>query len=158
MFLADDNAPELFAQMKRIHSLVPYTVMKNVIRLTNPAAVMAGVLDIFLAQPFGSRSLIQRILGMAMGDGIKSLQRSIDVLTKKIASPGRPLTSGSGSATSPTIGNDEITGGVNMDVQPFLRRLRAFVESEEEVKQMLRDQAEKESPEPSLSLFNDQEG
>lgn len=142
MFLADDNAPELFAQMKRIHSLIPYTLMKNVIRLTNPAAVMAGVLDIFLAQPFGSRSLIQRILAMAMGDGIKALQRSIDVLTKKITQPGRPHTSG--SATSPTIGNMEMTGGADMDVKPILRRLRAFVECEEEIKQVLRDQAEKE--------------
>ncbi|KAG7139487.1 PX domain-containing protein like [Verticillium longisporum] len=52
LFLAEDNSPELFAQAKRIHSLIPYTVMKNVIRIANPAAVMSGVLDIFLAQPF----------------------------------------------------------------------------------------------------------
>ncbi|KAI5291646.1 hypothetical protein KEM54_002393 [Ascosphaera aggregata] len=139
MFLADDNAPELFAQMKRIHSLIPYTLMKNVIRLTNPAAVMAGVLDIFLAQPFGSKSLIQRILGMAMGDGIRSLQRSIDVLTKKISQSDQMVV----GPTSPKVGRN-VTGGINMDVQPVIRRLRAFVESEEDVKQSLRDQAKKE--------------
>ncbi|KAI5295840.1 hypothetical protein KEM52_000047 [Ascosphaera acerosa] len=142
MFLADDNAPELFAQMKRIHSLIPYTLMKNVIRLTNPAAVMAGVLDIFLAQPFGSRSLIQRILGMAMGDGIRSLQKAVDVLTKKITAPDK-MTRSSAAAASVAAANAD-SSEPEIDVQPMLRRLRAFVESDEEVKQALREQAENE--------------
>lgn len=60
--------------------MVPYTVMKNVIRIANPAAVMSGVLDLFLAQPFGSRSLLQRIFGMAINDGISAVQKSIDTL------------------------------------------------------------------------------
>jgi hypothetical protein len=80
LFLAEDNSPELFAQLKRIHSLVPYTVLKNVIRIANPAAVMSGVLDLFLAQPFGARSLLQRMFGMAINDGVRSVQKSIDTL------------------------------------------------------------------------------
>ena len=84
LFLAEDNSPELFAQFKRIHSLVPYTLLKNVIRVANPAAVMAGVLDLFLAQPFGTRSLLQRIFSQAINDGIRQLQRSIDDLAVKI--------------------------------------------------------------------------
>ncbi|KAG6313513.1 hypothetical protein E4U22_000888 [Claviceps purpurea] len=87
VFLAEDNSPELFAQAKRIHSLIPYTVLKNVIRIANPAAVMSGVLDIFLAQPFGARSLMQRIFSLTLNDGIKSFQKSIDALTNKIADP-----------------------------------------------------------------------
>lgn len=87
LFLAEDNSPELFAQARRIHSLIPYTVIKNVIRIANPAAVMSGVLDIFLAQPFGSRSLMQRIFSLTLNDGIKSFQKSIDVLGAKIADP-----------------------------------------------------------------------
>lgn len=87
IFLAEDNSPELFAQAKRIHSLIPYAALKQVIRFANPAAVMSGVLDLFLAQPFGAKSLLQRIFGMALGDGIKSVQRSIDALTVKIAQP-----------------------------------------------------------------------
>lgn len=81
LFLAEDNSPELFAQAKRIHSLVPYTVLKNIVRFTNPAAVMAQVLDLFMAQPFGARSLLQRIFGMAIHDGINNIQKSIDILT-----------------------------------------------------------------------------
>ena len=87
LFLAEDNSPELFAQAKRIHSLLPYGLMKNVIRIANPAAVMSGVLDLFLAQPFGSRSLLQRILAMTLNDGIRSFQKSIDSLQSKIDDP-----------------------------------------------------------------------
>ncbi|KAK2758987.1 hypothetical protein FQN54_003085 [Arachnomyces sp. PD_36] len=87
LFLAEDNSPELFAQAKRIHSLVPYTLMKNVIRIANPAAVMSGVLDLFLAQPFGSRSLLQRIFAMTLQDGIKTFQKTIDGLLSKIDDP-----------------------------------------------------------------------
>ncbi|KAI9927808.1 hypothetical protein MW887_002660 [Aspergillus wentii] len=87
LFLAEDNSPELFAQAKRIHSLVPYTLLKNVIRIANPAAVMSGVLDLFLAQPFGSRSLLQRIFSMTLNDGIKAFQKSIDTLVSKVDDP-----------------------------------------------------------------------
>ncbi|QIW97072.1 hypothetical protein AMS68_002590 [Peltaster fructicola] len=87
LFLAEDNSPELFAQAKRIHSLVPYTALKQVIRFTNPAAVMKGVLDMFMAQPLGTKSLMQRMFLFAVGDGIKSIQRSIDALITKIDAP-----------------------------------------------------------------------
>ncbi|KAL2860788.1 uncharacterized protein BJX67DRAFT_375800 [Aspergillus lucknowensis] len=87
LFLAEDNSPELFAQAKRIHSLVPYTLLKNVIRIANPAAVMTGVLDLFLAQPFGSKSLMQRIFSMTLHDGIKGFQRSIDAMAAKVDDP-----------------------------------------------------------------------
>ena len=84
IFLAEDNSPEVFAQAKRIHSLVPYSLLKNVLRIANPAMVMSGFLDIFLATPFNSRSLMQRILGMALNDGVVKLQKSIDVLYTKV--------------------------------------------------------------------------
>ncbi len=87
LFLAEDNSPELFAQLKRIHSLIPYTIMKNVIRIANPATVMSGVLDIFLAQPFGTRSLLQRIFSTALHDGIRTHQRAIDAVAAKIGDP-----------------------------------------------------------------------
>ena len=87
LFLAEDNSPELFAQAKRIHSMIPYTALKQVIRFANPALVMSGVLDLFLAQPFGSKSLAQRVFGMAINDGIKSFQKQVDALGAKIDDP-----------------------------------------------------------------------
>lgn len=67
--------------------MIPYAALKQVIRFANPALVMSGVLDLFLAQPFGSRSLAQRVFGMAINDGIKSFQKSIDSLVAKIDEP-----------------------------------------------------------------------
>ena len=87
VFLAEDNSPELLAQARRIHSMMPYTALKQVIRFANPAAVMSGVLDLFLAQPFGARSLAQRVFGLALNDGIKTFQKSIDALVLKIDDP-----------------------------------------------------------------------
>lgn len=114
LFLAEDNSPELFAQAKRIHSLIPYTVIKNVIRIANPAAVMSGVLDVFLAQPFGARSLMQRIFSLTLNDGIKSFQKSIDSLTAK-----------TGDAV-------------------FAEKLQAYTNSEEHIKVAIREEAEAE--------------
>jgi hypothetical protein len=44
---------------------------------------MAQVLDLFMAQPFGTRSLLQRIFGMAIHDGINNIQKSIDILVSQ---------------------------------------------------------------------------
>ncbi|KAK6070047.1 PX domain-containing protein [Seiridium cupressi] len=111
LFLAEDNSPELFAQAKRIHSLIPYTVLKNVIRLANPAAVMAGVLDLFLAQPFGSRSLMQRVFSAALNDGIRTFQKNIDAVAGKIG--------------------DDV----------FVNKMRAFIDSDEPIKVAIREEA-----------------
>ncbi|KAH7060470.1 hypothetical protein B0J12DRAFT_649076 [Macrophomina phaseolina] len=115
LFLAEDNSPDLFAQLKRIHSMVPYTVMKNVIRIANPAAVMSGVLDLFLAQPFGSRSLLQRIFGMAIHDGINAVQKSID-----------------------TLCSTRIKDSV------LCEKIKAYTNADQEVKAILRQQADAE--------------
>ncbi|KAI0911785.1 hypothetical protein F4823DRAFT_623272 [Ustulina deusta] len=114
LFLAEDNSPELFAQLKRIHSLIPYTIMKNVIKIANPAAVMSGVLDLFLAQPFGSRSLLQRIFSMTLNDGIKSYQKSIDAVAVKIG--------------------DDV----------FVEKLTKFSQAEDHIKLVIREEADTE--------------
>lgn len=84
LFLAEDNSPDLFAQVKRAHSMIPYTLIKNAIRIANPASVMSAVLDIFLAQPLGMRSLLSRIFSMTLSEGIKGYQKAIDSLVLKI--------------------------------------------------------------------------
>lgn len=111
LFLAEDNSPELFAQAKRIHSLIPYTLIKNAIRIANPAAVMSSILDIFLAQPFGTRSLMQRIFSMTLHDGIRTFQRSIDALGAKIEDP------------------------------VFVEKLKTFTDAEEHIKEAIREEA-----------------
>lgn len=111
LFLAEDNSPEMFAQAKRIHSLIPYTILKNVIRVANPAAVMANVLDLFLAQPFGARSLMQRIFSLTLNDGIRTFQKAVDAVAGEIGDP------------------------------VFVDKLKRFIEAEEEVKVAIHEEA-----------------
>lgn len=115
LFLAEDNSPEVFAQARRIHSLVPYSIIKNVIRIANPAAVMSGILDVFMAQPFGARSLLQRIFSLTLNDGIKSFQKSIDILNNKIGDP------------------------------VFTEKLQRYTNAEEHIKVAIRHEAEEEN-------------
>ncbi|KAJ9615268.1 hypothetical protein H2200_001343 [Cladophialophora chaetospira] len=114
LFLAEDNSPELFAQAKRIHSLVPYTVLKNAIRIANPAAVMSAVLDLFLAQPFGTRSLLQRIFSQTLNDGIRQFQKPVEDMTSKVGDP------------------------------VLTNKIKHFVDSSEDLKTIVRDEAEAE--------------
>lgn len=89
--------------------------MKNVIRIANPAAVMSGVLDLFLAQPFGSRSLLQRMFSMTLSEGIKSFQKPIDALVSQI------------------------------DDQIISEKLKTFVDADESIKTIIREEAENEN-------------
>ncbi|KAI1823594.1 succinate flavoprotein subunit [Xylaria intraflava] len=123
LFLAEDNSPELFAQLKRIHSLIPYTLMKNLIKIANPATVMSGVLDLFLAQPFGARSLLQRICSMTLNDGIRTYQKSIDAIAAKIG--------------------DDV----------FVEKLTKFSNAEDDIKFIIREEAEAEDIDIIVSIL-----
>lgn len=123
LFLAEDNSPELFAQAKRIHSLIPYTIIKNIIRVANPAAVMSSILDVFLAQPFGTKSLMQRIFSLALNDGIRSMQKSIDAVAAKI--------------------DDEV----------FVSKLTQYSEAEDHVKLAIREEALAEDVDPIVAIL-----
>lgn len=123
LFLAEDNSPELFAQAKQIHSLLPYTVMKNVIKIANPAAVMSAALDLFLAQPFGTRSLLQRIFSTTLHNGIRAQQKAVDSLASKI------------------------------DETSFVTKLQEFVLAPEEIKNEIRAEAEREQVEVVVAIL-----
>ncbi|KAF2682672.1 hypothetical protein K458DRAFT_390594 [Lentithecium fluviatile CBS 122367] len=124
LFLAEDNSPELFAQAKRIHSLVPYTVLKNVIRIANPAAVMSGVLDLFLAQPLGARSLLQRMFSMAINDGVRSVQKAIDAL-----------------------------GSTKIKDDVLCAKIKSFVEADENVQEIVRQEAQEEGVDVVVAIL-----
>ncbi|KAK9468472.1 hypothetical protein V1512DRAFT_259568 [Lipomyces arxii] len=84
LFVGQDNASEMLAQTRRIHSMMPYALLKNVIRFSNPVSMMKSVLDLFLAQPFGQKSLLQRILYIALYEDVKVQERAIQVVRQKI--------------------------------------------------------------------------
>ncbi|KAI8331583.1 hypothetical protein BC941DRAFT_438751 [Chlamydoabsidia padenii] len=83
-FLTSDRAIENTANLKRTHSLMPYRAIAQILKVSNPFIMVKGVLDLFLAQPFGGRSLFQRIILVNMHDQAKELQKNITDLEKQI--------------------------------------------------------------------------
>ncbi|GJJ07469.1 hypothetical protein Clacol_001671 [Clathrus columnatus] len=86
-FVASDSASESLAGLKRIHGLMPYFALKGFLKISNPVAMIRGVLDLFLAQPFGNRSLLQRMFTSNLSEEIKALQEDISSVCSKIEDP-----------------------------------------------------------------------
>jgi len=86
-FIAADNASESFASMKRIHGLIPYFMLKAALKISNPVAMIRGILDLFLAQPFGGRSLLQRIFTGSLQEEAKTIEEEIEAVKAKVEDP-----------------------------------------------------------------------
>jgi len=66
---------------------MPYRAVAQILKLSNPLSMVKGVLDLFLAQPFGGKSLFQRILMVNLSEETKKMQKDIDDLETKIKEP-----------------------------------------------------------------------
>ncbi|KAG6335634.1 hypothetical protein ID866_3450 [Astraeus odoratus] len=86
-YVASDNSSETFAGLKRIHGLMPYFLLKAALKISNPVGMIRTVLDIFLAQPFGGRSLLQRMFTSSLSEEAKSLTAYIQHVSEEIADP-----------------------------------------------------------------------
>lgn len=86
-FVTSDRSAENIANLKRTNMLMPYRAIAQLLKLSNPFAMVKGILDLFLTQPFGRRSLLQRIIASNMNDNAKQLQQDIDNLEAKIGDP-----------------------------------------------------------------------
>lgn len=80
MFLGDDSGYELYKQVRRLHKLLPYTIMIQILRFTNPIAIMKGMMDLFMAQPFGGQSLLQTMFSTILTDDLKGQDKIIEEL------------------------------------------------------------------------------
>ncbi|CAA7259770.1 unnamed protein product [Cyclocybe aegerita] len=87
MFVASDDASETFAGMKRLHGLMPYFMLKAALKITNPVSMIRSVLDLFLAQPFGGRSLLQRMFTSSLAEEVKALEEEIEAVKDKVDDP-----------------------------------------------------------------------
>ncbi|CAI4055014.1 hypothetical protein SUVZ_16G3680 [Saccharomyces uvarum] len=92
MFLGNDNSYELYTQIRRLHKLMPYTVMGQIMKFTNPIAVMRGMIELFMAQPFGGHSLLQTMFSTILTDDLKTQKVAIRELENKVSEmdPGAP--------------------------------------------------------------------
>ncbi|KAK7049515.1 hypothetical protein VNI00_005546 [Paramarasmius palmivorus] len=85
--VASDNASETFASLKRLHGLMPYFMLKAALKITNPIGMIRSVLDLFLAQPFGGRSLLQRMFTGSLTEEVKALEEEIEAVKAKVEDP-----------------------------------------------------------------------
>ncbi|KAG0004857.1 hypothetical protein BGZ80_008916 [Entomortierella chlamydospora] len=88
VFTASDDATLNFMQLKRTQMLMPYRAMWGILKVSNPVAIMKGIMDLFLAQPFGSRSLIQRIISVNIQEEITEYKKDVTQLEASINDPG----------------------------------------------------------------------
>ncbi|KAG9019527.1 hypothetical protein FRB90_000836 [Tulasnella sp. 427] len=85
--IAADSASETFASLKRLHGLMPYTVMKGILKISNPVGMIRGILDLFTAQPFGGRSLLQRMFTSSLTEEVNALKEDIALVSDKVEDP-----------------------------------------------------------------------
>ncbi|KAI1321491.1 hypothetical protein EDD11_005182 [Mortierella claussenii] len=84
---ASDDATLNFTQLKRTHMLLPYRTMWGILKVSNPMAMMKGIMDLFLAQPFGRRSLMQRIISVNIQEEISEYKKDVTQLEATIEDP-----------------------------------------------------------------------
>ena len=70
--------------MKRIHGMLPYFVMRGILKISNPIAMIRSFLDLFLARPFGQSSLLQRMFTSGLNDEVKELKEDMRLVAEKI--------------------------------------------------------------------------
>lgn len=74
-FIGNDNSYGLYTQIRRLHKLMPYTMMEQIVRFTNPMAIMKGMIDLFMAQPpqllGGGQSLLQTMFSTILTDDLR---------------------------------------------------------------------------------------
>ncbi|KAF9948061.1 hypothetical protein BGZ72_009979 [Mortierella alpina] len=87
VFTSSDDATLNFTQLKRTHMLMPYRTMWGILKVSNPMAMMKGIMDLFLAQPFGSRSLMQRIISVNMQEEVTEYKKEITEIEEAIDDP-----------------------------------------------------------------------
>ena len=101
--IAADNASETLAGLKRIHGLMPYFMLKTALKISNPVSMIRSafpffrfprggaerwgtlaVLDLFMAQPFGGRSLLQRMFTSSLQEEVRVLEEEIEASEKNL--------------------------------------------------------------------------
>ncbi|TIA90093.1 hypothetical protein E3P81_02604 [Wallemia ichthyophaga] len=83
-FISSDTSSETFSGLKSIHSLMPYFVLRGILKISNPMAMVRGVIDLFLAQPFGQKSVLQRMFSASIYEEIKQLEDDVDLVKERI--------------------------------------------------------------------------
>ena len=86
LLVESPSADALFYFVKTAHSLFPYWPARQILHTANAASMVQMLLSLFLAQPTGSKSLLQRIIGAGISKGATAIQKDyIEPLRSEIS-------------------------------------------------------------------------
>lgn len=64
--------------------MMPYFMLRGILRISNPVAMVRSILDLFLARPFGSTSLLQKMFSSGLGEEARELNEDAELVARKI--------------------------------------------------------------------------
>ena len=105
-----------------MHGLMPYFMLRSVLRISNPVSMVRSVLDLFLARPFGSTSLLQKMFSSGLNEEARELRDDSELVARK-------------------VGDDRL-----------VRKVEEFVDAPKETQDAMRAEARKSSPHSARKL------
>lgn len=88
LFVESPAADSLFNFVRTVHMLFPYWPARQILKIANAQVMIQMMLSLLLAQPAGTKSLFQRIVGFVVSRDISTIQREyIDPIRKEISEP-----------------------------------------------------------------------
>ncbi|KAK4056755.1 hypothetical protein OIO90_002307 [Microbotryomycetes sp. JL221] len=85
-FVASESSGTTFAKLRALHQAFPYWLVRQAFKIGRAKTMAKYLQDILLARPFGSKSLLQKILAISLDDDPKKLLQDINRLRARIAS------------------------------------------------------------------------
>jgi hypothetical protein len=86
-YCTTDNSVRFYQALVSTHKQIPYRTLSAILKYSNPTLMIKGVMDLLLAQPFGTASLMQRILTTGVTEQVKLAKDEIQDLEKQINDP-----------------------------------------------------------------------
>ncbi|CCH60056.1 hypothetical protein TBLA_0C02460 [Henningerozyma blattae CBS 6284] len=80
----DKNSHGFYNQIRRLHKLMPYAMMSQILKISNPMVIMKSLIDLFLVSPFGNYSLLQSMFSTILNEDLKHQSKIIKKLEMKI--------------------------------------------------------------------------
>ncbi|EPX70854.1 uncharacterized protein SOCG_04104 [Schizosaccharomyces octosporus yFS286] len=143
VFIAKEKSGVTFSQIKRMHSIFPYGVIKNIMRFSNPLSVMKRILDTLLAQPFGMKSLFQRLLSVSLNDNVRAIHKLISKYQSQVNN-AEVLQKIQQQVENPCKAAQDVLRENNLSPQDYLQYILVSDEvppklSEESIRQVIMD-------------------
>lgn len=84
IFIGSDSGPDMYSQVKRLHQLMPYTTIRGILKLSNPAVILKKLTELFMATPFGTTSLVQQMFIRILNDDMVTQEKLISDLEARL--------------------------------------------------------------------------